>query len=131
MKSILFPQFKTNPFLDTIAHGTKGLPACDPQDRFVSLTDWTVQLPKLGKVQINLHRPIPDCFVVKQVRVIRKADRWFATIAIQSDFEFPEVKPHGHEIGIDVGLISYVSTSSGFQVKRPKFFRTAQSRHSA
>ena len=105
MKSILFPQFKINP-----------------------LTDWTVQLPKLGKVQINLHRPIPDGFVVKQVRVIRKADRWFATIAIQSDFEFPEVKPHGHEIGIDVGLISYVSTSDGFQVKRPKFFKTAQSR---
>ena len=105
MKSILFPQFKTNP-----------------------LTDWTVQLPKIGKVKFNLHRPIPEGFSVKQVRVVKKADRWFATIAIQSAFDFPEVKPHGHPIGIDVGLTSYVSSSDGFQVKRPKFFKTAQSR---
>ena len=59
MKSILFPQFKTNPLLDTIAHGTKALAACDSQDRFVSLTGLQVRLPKIGKVQINLHRPIP------------------------------------------------------------------------
>ena len=60
MKSILFPQFKTNP-----------------------ITGWQIKLPLLGKVQINLHRPIPDGFVVKQVRVIKKAMGWFAVISIQ------------------------------------------------
>merc|ERR1712054_493803 len=34
--------------------------------------------PELAKVQINLHRPIPDGFVIKQVRVIKKAKGWFA-----------------------------------------------------
>ena len=105
MRSILFPQFKTNP-----------------------LTDWTVQLPKLGLVQINLHRPIPDGFVIKQIRVVKKAVGWFAVIAIQSDLNFPELTPHGHAIGMDVGLLSYVATSDGYTELRPKFFKTAHRR---
>jgi putative transposase len=105
LKSILFPQFKTNP-----------------------LSGWTVQIPKLGKVQINLHRPIPDGFVIKQVRVLKKAVGWFAVLAIQSDFDFPSPVPHGHAIGVDVGLLSYVATSDRFTEPRPKFFKAAHSR---
>jgi putative transposase len=105
LKSILFPQFKSNP-----------------------LTDWQIQLPKIGKVRINLHRPIPEGFVIKQVRVIKKAMGWFAVVAIESDIKFPSPVPHGHAIGIDVGLLSYVATSDGFTEPRPKFFKTAYSR---
>lgn len=105
MKSILFPQFKSNP-----------------------LTDWTMQLPKLGKVQINLHRPIPEGFIVKQARVIKKAMGWFAVVAIESDIELQRPVPHGHAIGVDVGLLSYIATSDGYTEPRPKFFKTAHSR---
>ena len=108
MKSMLFPQFKTNPLLDTIAHGG------NPQDRFVSLTGWQIKLPKLGLIPINLHRPIPEGFVVKQVRVLKKAKGWFAVVAIQSDIEVPELTPHGHCIGVDVGLLSYLWTSDNY-----------------
>jgi putative transposase len=105
MKSILFPQFKTNP-----------------------LTGWQVQLPKLGKVQINLHRPISDGFVIKQVRVVKKAVGWFAVVAIESDIALPSPVPHGHAIGTDVGLLSYIATSDGYTEPRPKFFKTAYRR---
>ena len=105
MKSLLFPQFKTNP-----------------------LTDWTIQLPKLGKVQINLHRPILEGFIIKQVRVVKKAIGWFAVVAIESDIELPNPVPHGHSIGVDVGLLSYVATSDGFTEPRPKFFKRAYRR---
>ena len=105
MKSILFPQFKTNP-----------------------LTDFQVRLPKIGRVQINLHRPIPEGFVIKQVRVVKKAVGWFAVIAIESDFELTSSIPHGHAIGVDVGLLSYVATSDWYIEPRPKFFKTAYSR---
>jgi putative transposase len=50
MRSMLFPQFKANP-----------------------VTGWQIKLPKIGAVRINLHRPIPQGFVVKQVRVVKKA----------------------------------------------------------
>lgn len=105
MKSILFPQFKANP-----------------------LTGWQTQLPKLGRVQINLHRPVPDGFVIKQVRVVKKAVGWFAVIAIESDMELPSPIPHGHAIGVDVGLLSYIATSDSYIVSRPKFFKTAYRR---
>ena len=105
MKSILFPQFKTNP-----------------------LTGLQIRLPKIGKVQIKLHRPIPEGFVIKQVRVVKKAMGWYAVIAIESDFELPSSVPHGHAIGVDVGLLSYIATSDGYKEKRPKFFKTAHRR---
>lgn len=105
MKSILFPQFKTNP-----------------------ITGWQLKLPKLGKVQINLHRPIPDNFVVKQVRIVKKAVGWFAIISISSDIEIPQPIPHGHCIGVDLGLLNYLATSDSFVEPGRKFFKTAHSR---
>ncbi|MGL5078012.1 MAG: RNA-guided endonuclease InsQ/TnpB family protein, partial [Waterburya sp.] len=44
-QSILFPQFKESP-----------------------IKDGFIKLPKIGKVEINLHRPIPEGFNVKGVR---------------------------------------------------------------
>ena len=100
MKSILFPQFKTNP-----------------------ITGWQISLPKLEKVQINLHRPIPDGFAVKQVRIVKKAMGWFAIISIQSDIDIPKPLPYGHYIGVDVGLFSYLATSDSFVEPGHKFFK--------
>jgi putative transposase len=104
-KSLLFPQFKQSPVVGT------GL-----------------LLPKLGLVKVNLHRPIPDGFVVKQVRILKKADRWYASIALQCDVNVPEPTPHGHPIGVDIGLEKFLATSDGVLVKPPKFFKSLQSR---
>ncbi|MCH2244281.1 MULTISPECIES: RNA-guided endonuclease InsQ/TnpB family protein [Crocosphaera] len=102
MKSLLFPQFRSNP-----------------------LTGWQLKLPKLGKVQINLHRPIPNGFVIKQVRVVKKAMGWFAVISIQSDINLPEIEaPFGHPLGLDVGLSSYLATSDNYIEKGRKFFKS-------
>ena len=49
-------------------------------------------------------------------------------IAIQSDIDLPSPVPHGHAIGVDVGLLSYVATSDGYTEARPRFFKTAYSR---
>ncbi|NES67186.1 MAG: transposase [Okeania sp. SIO2D1] len=78
---------------------------------------------KLGKVQINLHRDIPVGFVVKQVRVVKKAMGWFAVIAIESDISLPDPVPHRHFIGIDVGLNNYLATSDGFIEPGRKLFK--------
>lgn len=121
MKSILFPQFKTNPLTCSGEHRR-----CKATSARSSVRQ--IQLPKLGKVQINLHRPIPDGFAIKQVRVVKKAVGWFAVVAIESDIALASPVPHGHDLGVDVGLLSYVATSDGFIESRPKFFKTAYSR---
>ena len=83
-RSLLFPQFKKSPIVGIY-----------------------IDLPKLGQIRVNLHRPIPDGFTVKQVRVIKKADRWYANINIQCDVLVPDPIPHGHPVGVDVGLFSF------------------------
>ncbi|WP_332248607.1 RNA-guided endonuclease InsQ/TnpB family protein [Dactylococcopsis salina] len=82
----------------------------------------------MGKVRINVHRPIPDGFKVKQVRVIRKADRWYVSVCIQLDVNVPEPQPHGHALGVDIGLEKFLATSDGVLVKPPKFFKKMQSK---
>ena len=103
-KSLLFPQFKENP-----------------------VTNVHIKLPKIGAIPINLHRPIPTGFVVKQVRVLRKADYWYASISLQCDVSVPSFTPHGHPIGVDIGLEKFLATSDGVLVKPPKFFKQLQS----
>lgn len=104
-KSILFPQFTTNP-----------------------ITGYQIKLPKIGNVLVTLHRPIPEGFVVKQVRIIKKADKWYAVISIENDVNIPEVKAYGRAVGIDVGLEKFLATSEGFVVIPAKFFREMQSK---
>jgi len=100
MRSFLFPQFKNNP-----------------------ITGYQIKLPKIGSVTINLHRPIPEGFVVKQVRIVKKASGWYAVCCIQSDLKIPE--PVGDlsktSMGVDLGFDSLIATSKGEIVKRPKF----------
>ncbi|MCY7385273.1 MAG: transposase [Microcoleus sp. CAN_BIN18] len=103
-KSLLFPQFKQNP--------VQGV---------------HIALPKLGLILINLHRPIPSGFVVKQVRIINKANIWYASVNIQYDVSVPDPMPHGHPIGVDVGLSKFLATSDGVLVKSPKFLKVMQS----
>ena len=102
-RSFLFPQFKESPVVGN-----------------------QIKLPKLGMMPIVLHRPIPDGFTVKTVRIIRKHSGWYATLCIQADVFIPDVAPHGHSIGIDVGLEYFLSTADGLQVERPRFFGKLQ-----
>jgi putative transposase len=103
-KSLLFPQFKENP-----------------------VTNLHIKLPKIGAIPINLHRPIPKGFVAKQVRILRKADKWYTSVSLQCDVSVPDPAPHGHPIGVDIGLEKFLATSDGVLVKPPKFFKQLQS----
>jgi putative transposase len=98
-RSLLFPQFKASPI-----EGSQ------------------IKLPKIGLMPIVVHRPIPDGFVVKTVRVTRKHSGWYCTLCLQIDVDIPDVGPHGNAMGIDVGLSYFLSTSDGEQVDRPRFF---------
>ena len=105
LKSILFPQFRTSP-----------------------LKGSRIKLPKLGLIDIKLHRPIPDGFKIKQIRIIKKAIGWFATISIQLEVDMPQPLPEGHAIGVDLGLEKYLSTSDGFIEHGRLFFKKLHSR---
>lgn len=81
-----------------------------------------IKLPQLGLVKVRWSREIPDLFEVKQARIVRKASGYFVLLSLQADVAIPATTPHGHPVGIDVGLEYFLSTSDGEQVKRPRFF---------
>jgi putative transposase len=85
-----------------------------------------LKLPTIGKVKFRQSRPIPDGFSVKQIRVVKRASGYFAMLALACDVDVPTVMPHGHAVGIDLGLEKFLATSDGAFVPRPKFFVEAQ-----
>lgn len=87
-----------------------------------------IKLPQLGLVNVRWSRDIPDLFQVKQARIVRKASGYFVMLSLQADINIPDTVPHGHPVGIDVGLEYFLSTSDGEQVKRPRFFGDLQSK---
>ncbi|NEO68244.1 MAG: transposase [Moorea sp. SIO1F2] len=100
-QSFLFPQFATNPI--------KG-------DQ--------IKLPKIGLVDLRLHREIPEGFQIKTVRVVSRCrgTKWFVVITIQADVSVPENQAFGRAIGVDVGLIDFLATSDNLTIPRPRFF---------
>ncbi|KJH72274.1 RNA-guided endonuclease InsQ/TnpB family protein [Aliterella atlantica] len=113
-RSFVFPQFKSHPVVGS--------------DVANLVTGWQIKLPKIGAVRINLHRPLPDGFEVKQVRVVCKASGWYTQLILSCDISVPVLQPHGESIGIDLGLLNFLATSSGKLIARPKFFIQLQSK---
>ena len=101
-QSFLFPQFKESP-----------------------IKNGFIKLPKIGEVEISLHRPIPDEFKVKGVRIVSRIRKtvWYAVVTIQCDVKVPDPLPFGRGIGTDIGLESYLVTSDNFRVEPARFFR--------
>ncbi|HYX17459.1 MAG TPA: transposase [Nostoc sp.] len=103
MRSFLFPQLGVNPI-------QKG----------------KIKLPKIGWVKFHQSREIPDSAIVKQAHIVKRASGWYVLLILQWNVSVPQLIPHGEAIGIDVGLTSFIATSNGLTVKRPKFFVDAE-----
>lgn len=86
------------------------------------ITPEGIKLPQLELIRVRWSREIPALFEVKQARIVRKASGYFVMLSLQADVDVPTTLPHGHPVGIDVGLEYFLSTSDGEQVKRPRFF---------
>ena len=99
-----------------------------PQFKNTSVTKHHIKLPKIGLVPINMHRPIPDGFVVKQVRVLSRCrnTQWYVVLTLQSEVSIPDAPVHGRAIGIDLGLERFLTASDGSSVERPKFLKSLQ-----
>ena len=99
IRSLVFPQFKDN-----------------------LVTGCQIKIPKIGTMPINLHRPIPEGFVIKQVKVVKKPSGWYGMLILSADINIPDPIAEGKSIGIDLGLEKFLATSTGELIARPRFF---------
>ena len=85
-----------------------------------------VSIPLLGKIKFKQHRPLEG--VPKAMRITRDvADRWFVTFACV-DVPQKLLPKTEKEIGIDLGLMSFVATSDGSIFENPRHLNDARLR---
>lgn len=87
------------------------------------LRDNQIKLPQLGWMEYIKSREIPEGFVVKQARIVRKASGYFVMLTLECDVNVPATMAHGHPVGVDLGLDKFLATSDGLLVDRPRFFQ--------
>lgn len=124
-------------FFQRIKNGEKpGYPRFRSASRFKSvpftfgngahIRDGRLYIQAIGNVKVKWHRGIPEDAKIKMVVLKHDSDgHWYATFQLElPDAEVP-IKI-GPEVGIDVGLTSFVALSNGEIVDSPKYFREAQ-----
>lgn len=118
-----------------------GKPRFKGANRYRSFTypqasiDWIdgnkIELPKIGRVKVIWHRPLPQGFEVKSAIITHKADGWYVTLSLQDDSvpeQTIEVEPTwDNSIGIDMGLEHFVADSEGELIDYPRHLRQAES----
>jgi putative transposase len=97
-----------------------------PQMEGERLKSNMVNLPKIGWVKFRQSRDIPNGGIVKTARVVKRVSGWYIMLTIQWNVSVPSPLPHGKVVGVDVGLTSFIATSDGLVVKRPRFFIDAE-----
>jgi putative transposase len=66
--------------------------------------------------------PVKD---IKRVRIVRRADGYYAQFCVKTERKVEHV-PSGSQLGIDVGLKSFLTDSEGNTVDNPRHYRKAE-----
>lgn len=73
-------------------------------------------LSKIGSIRMRMHREIEG--IIKGVMIKRNIDEWEAHIITNAT---SHIKSGTDEIGIDVGIINFITTSKGDKVENPLY----------
>ena len=106
-----FPRFKTK---------MRSFVYPDVKDRAVE--PGRVKLPKIGWVRMRMSRDLPEGFILKQIRIVKRASGYFVMLCYQLAVDVPSPVFSGHPLGVDIGLSKYLATSDGELISRPRFF---------
>lgn len=98
-----------------------------PQSGF-KIVDKRLELSKIGSIKIKLHRPIPDDAIVKTCTIRRDVDQWYACFSVEIPDNPKPRKKIDSSIGIDLGLNSIATLSTGEKIQNPHWLRESEKR---
>ena len=109
-----YPRFKGRGWYDSFIY---------PQTGF-KIVDGKLRLSKIGDIKIKLHRKIEG--IIKRLTIQRTIrGKWFCCFSTeQEDFLVPS--NCGPVVGIDLGLINFITFSDGSTIENPRFFRSEE-----
>ena len=118
-------------FFRRIKAGEKkpGYPRFKGYDRYDSFTykqfgfaikESCLDLTRIGSIKVKLHRSLLG--KIKTCSIIKSAGKWYVCFAVESTTEpLPESDT---AVGIDVGLTTFATLSTGKKIPNPRFFKT-------
>ncbi len=80
-------------------------------------------LSRIGRVKVIWSRPLEG--TPKTVTIRREADGWYVSFAC-ANVPCVHLEKTGKEVGIDMGLKSFLTTSEGEHVENPRWFRASE-----
>jgi putative transposase len=111
-----FPRFKSR--RDKQSFGV-------PQHFTLDIERGWLTLPKLTPLKIVVHRSVTG--TLKSVTITRSpSGRYFASLLCEVEVQDRPLKRKGKEIGLDLGLKSFVVTSQGEKIDPPQHLRQAE-----
>ena len=87
-----------------------------------------VYLQGIGQVKVALHRRVQGR--VKTIQIKRQGRRWMLVLSCD-DVPTNPLPPTGRRAGVDVGIVSFATTSDGEHVDNPRWGRAAAARLTA
>jgi putative transposase len=110
-----FPRFKARDRYHTFSQKYEKVRPCP-------IKGDKLTVPGVGTCRIRLSRPIEGrC---KQLRITRRADGWYVLLVCEALKPAPLV-PTGQTVGVDVGIKSFATLSTGEEIANPRHFKQA------
>jgi putative transposase len=78
----------------------------------------------VGRVKVGQHRAVVGR--VKTLQLKREGRRWYVIVVTQT--EAVPLAPTGRSVGVDLGVVRFLTTSDGDVVANPRFLEVAQER---
>lgn len=101
----------------------------DPRHRSPLQGD-KLTVASIGTVRVRLSRPLPAGAIIKQVRIIRRADGWYAVLTIRFCRETP-ARVNDEVVGLDVGITNFAALSNGKFIENPRCGEAGQAQLTA
>jgi len=106
-----YPRFRGRGRYDSLTY---------PQFGF-SLEDYSVKAAKIGEIKATIHRPLKGKTKTLTLRR-HSTGKWYACFSCEVKSE--PLPPSEKAVGIDVGLESFATLSTGDKIANPRFFKT-------
>jgi putative transposase len=108
-----------------------GYPRYKKRDRYRSITypqygsGVTIRgnhlvVSKIGRIKVVWHRRVEGAIKTVSLKKSR-TDKWYVTFSVEIEPKRMPLSPH--VAGVDMGLVSFLTTSDGTKIENPRFFR--------
>lgn len=110
-----FPRFKARDRYHTFSQKYEKVRPCPVKGDKLTV-------PGVGTCRVRLSRPLEGrC---KQLRITRRADGWYVLLVCEVPYPAP-LAPTGKTVGVDVGIKSFATLSTGEEIANPRHLKQA------